>query len=140
MKKVIKRLYQLYKTYDPFELAERKNIIVQFEPLGSILGYYSFHKRVQFIHINEQLEENMQRLVCAHELGHAILHPKVNTSFLKKNTFFSIDKLEMEANLFAVELLMPDEYLYELNNTSITLREAAAMYGVPKEIVHLKNF
>ena len=48
----------------------------------------------------------MQRTVCAHELGHAVLHTHANTPFLRKNTFFSVDKLEIEANTFAALLLI----------------------------------
>ncbi|MGQ0440076.1 ImmA/IrrE family metallo-endopeptidase, partial [Bacillus sp. B-TM1] len=38
----------------------------------------------------------MQRTVCAHELGHAVLHTHANTPFLRKNTFFSISNLSTE--------------------------------------------
>jgi Zn-dependent peptidase ImmA (M78 family) len=46
--------------------------------------------------------------IAVHELGHAFLHQKANTPFLRKNTFFSDEKIEMEANTFAVELLVQD--------------------------------
>jgi len=48
----------------------------------------------------------MQRTVCAHESGHAVLHEEVNTLFLRKNTFLSVDRLEIEANTFAAFLLI----------------------------------
>jgi hypothetical protein len=68
-----------------------------------------------------------------------ILHPTVNTPFLSKHTLFSIDKIEREANEFAVELLMPDEWVYENRNTAMTIYEAAAVYGIPPEVAHLKK-
>lgn len=64
----------------------------------------------------------MQRFICAHELGHLILHPI-------KNTLYSVSKIEVEANIFAVELLVPDESLYGNNHAITTIHEAATVYG-----------
>jgi Zn-dependent peptidase ImmA (M78 family) len=109
IKEIVKRLIKKHKSNDPFQIAKEKNIIILFAELGNTLGFYSSYKRIQFIHINNQLNEMMQRFVCAHELGHAVLHPKSNTPFLRANTLFSVERLEVEANTFAVELLLPDE-------------------------------
>jgi Zn-dependent peptidase ImmA (M78 family) len=68
-------------------------------------------------------------------LGHAVLHPRANTPFLKANTFFSVERIEREANEFAVELLMPDTVVREYQ----TIYEAAAACGVPEEVVRLKR-
>ncbi|MFA5385880.1 MAG: ImmA/IrrE family metallo-endopeptidase [Eubacteriales bacterium] len=106
------------------------------EPLGSTLGYYSTYKRIKFIHINHWLDDASQRFVCAHELGHAILHPKINTPFLKKHTFFSINRYEQETNEFAVELLVSDQAVYEYD----TLEKVALACGVPQELIYLKKY
>ncbi|MFA2692930.1 ImmA/IrrE family metallo-endopeptidase [Bacillus mycoides] len=129
-----------YETINPFEIARRKNIIVLFENLGETLGFYNTYKRFKFIHINNQIDEITQRFVCAHELGHALLHPKANTPFLRNQTFFSVDRLEIEANTFAVELLLTDEMVSEYQNTRLSIREIAEIYGVPGEFSRLKNF
>ncbi len=140
IKEIVKSLVDKYKSNDPFEIAKTRNILLFHWPLGNILGYYTMRRRVQMIYINTTIEDDyLKRFVCAHELGHALLHPKVNTSFLRINTFFSIDKIEREANQFAVELLMPDELLYENHDTVMTVQEAAASYGVPYELAHLKK-
>lgn len=134
IKQIVTRLIKLYRTNDPYEIAAQKDIQVLFEKLGNILGYFNYYKRIPMIHINCGLEEPKQRFVCAHELGHRILHPNVNTPFLRENTFMSIDRIEREANEFAVELLIPDEALFQMS-----IYEAAATYGVPEEVAHLKN-
>ena len=139
-KQLANRLVTKYKTNNPFYIANHKGIHVIFEQLGSIYGYYNYYKRIKIIHINEQLDESLQRFTCAHELGHALLHHDINTTFLKSKTFFTTDKIEREANTFAVELLMPDEYLYEFKDTGLTIYDAAEMYGVPKEVCKLKVF
>ena len=55
----------------------------------------------------------MERHVLAHELGHAILHPKTNITYLESNTFYSKEKFEIAANTFAAELLIEDSMFHE---------------------------
>jgi Zn-dependent peptidase ImmA (M78 family) len=143
MRKMIKQtvleLIKKHGTNDPFEIAAQKNVLVLYEELGNIYGYFNKYKRIPMIHINRDLSEHDQLFTCAHELGHRVMHPDVNTPFLKKNTLFSVDRIEREANEFAVELLMPDHLLQEYRDAGMTIREAAAIFGVPREIVHLKK-
>lgn len=133
------KMIKTHDTNNPFEIAAERGITLLYEPLGETLGYYNCYKRIQFIHINNALNERLQRFVCAHELGHAILHHDSNTSFLKANTFYSIDRIEIEANTFAVELLLPDEVIYQHKDSILSINEVARIYGVPKEVAHLKN-
>ena len=49
----------------------------------------------------------------AHELGHAIMHRKQNCYFIKHKTLLFNSKIEIEANKFAVDLLISDEQLFE---------------------------
>ncbi|MFC7064010.1 ImmA/IrrE family metallo-endopeptidase [Halobacillus seohaensis] len=139
VKKKVDSLIRKHNTNCRFQIAEKIGIQVQFEPLGEILGYYSRHFRIPFIHINENIGEDQIGFVCGHELGHATLHPKSNTPFLKKHTYYSTHKIEREANGFAVELLIPDEDLDDFKDHNITIYEAANMYGIPKDLVQLKT-
>ncbi len=134
------KMIRRHKTNNPFEIAEEKGITLLYEPLGKTLGYYSCYKRIQFIHINNTLNERTQKFVCAHELGHALLHRDSNTSFLKANTFYSIDRIEVEANTFAVELLLTDESVYKYKDSNLSIKEVASIYGVPHEVAHLKKY
>lgn len=140
IKQVVEKMIRKHGTNNPFEIASQKGIVLMFESLGKIYGYHHTFHRIQIIHINDELNEPMKRFVCAHELGHAVLHPELSTSFLRKNPLFCMDKIEREANEFAVELLLSDEVLYTYQGTDATIYEAAAAYGIPKEVVHLKNF
>jgi len=139
IKQIVEKLVKKHGTNNPFEIASQKGIVLLFEQLGGIYGYHHSFKRINIIHINSELDEFMQRFVCAHELGHAVLHPELSTSFLQKNTLFCMDKVEREANEFAVELLLPDDFLCTYRNTDMTIYEAAATYGVPSELIHLKK-
>lgn len=138
-KKKAAELIKKYKTNDPFYIAEHKGISILYEALGGTFGYYNRYKRIKFIHINNDLNETMQKFVCAHELGHAVMHCDANTPFLKRKTFFSTDKIEVEANTFAVELLMPDNVLYSYKDSNLTIYDVCEQYSVPRDLAHIKN-
>lgn len=139
IKAVAEAMARKYHTRNPFDLAEAKKIIVLFEPLGSIMGFYNRCYRQSFIHINQELDGYQSTFTCAHELGHAILHAKVNTPFLRKHTMFSVDRLELEANRFAITLLYSDEELKDFLSRPID--DAATYMGVPRKLAEyrLKN-
>ena len=52
---------------------------------------------------------------------------------------FSTDREEIEANRFAVELLIPDDS-FEYETTNLTIREVSASYRIPVEVIQLKFF
>jgi Zn-dependent peptidase ImmA (M78 family) len=119
-----------HKTNNPYDIADKRNIIVRFLPLGNTLGFYMKNVRHQVITINSDINEHLMKFVCAHELGHAILHPNENTPFLHKNTLFSKDKIELQANFFAVNLLLYGENLKNYETKYQVLRE----HGIPLEM------
>ena len=130
------RLTKKYNTSDPFELADALKISVFFEELGTINGYYNKPLRMKQIHINQNLSERDAKFTCAHELGHAILHPNASTPFLRSKTFLSVDKLETEANTFAVNLLIPDETILE--NLNYTTDQLSRLLGYNRKLIELR--
>lgn len=106
-------------------------------PLKSILGYYTRYKRIQCIILKDDLPDEMQKFVCAHEIGHSICHATLNTQWLKQHTLFSTDRIEREASTFAVELLLPDELLQEYADYS--LYSVARLAGIPQGMEQLKR-
>lgn len=128
---------ELYNTNNPFEIARERNIGILYEPMKTTYGFYVRYRRFQNIILNNELPKEMQRFVCAHELAHSILHADLNVPKLTRYTFFSRDKFEVQANTFAVELLLPDELLREYPDCSIY--QLAASFGVPREFVDLKS-
>ena len=126
-----------YNTNNPFDIARERNIGILYEPMKMTLGFYVRYRRFQHIILNDDLSEGMQRFVCAHELGHSILHADLNVPKLTRYTMFSRDKFEVQANTFAVELLLPDELLREY--PECTVYQLARSVGVPEEFVELKQ-
>lgn len=132
---IVQLVVNKHKTHNPFEIAEAWHIKILYEPLGSVMGYHSHAFRQHFIHINQDLNEREAHFVCAHELGHIILHPQVNTNFLLRRTFFSVGKIERQANTFAVELLT-----HEMTPTDgYTIANCVAEYGIPYDYVKLRH-
>lgn len=135
IKATAERIVRYCETRNPFTAAKSLGIIVLYEPLGSVRGYYSKARRQKFIHINDDLPEYLQRFVCAHELGHSILHPDASTPFLRNNTLFSVDKLEIAANRFAACFLLSDNDLREYLQCEYTTGQIAACSGLPESLV-----
>lgn len=123
--KAISKLVKKYGTNNPFEIAEIMGIQIIYMDLGSIHGFYRVYKRVKTIVINNRLKAWERKFVCAHELGHAIKHPNLNISFLKNNTFYSIGKIENEANKFALYLLLHGKNFEDYETKHDLLRENA---------------
>lgn len=82
------------------------------------------------------MSESEQCFACAHELGHALLHPDANTPFLTKYTYLSVDKYEIEANKFALELLVPDELLLEYQDC--TIDQVSRAIGYQRNLIELR--
>lgn len=129
-------LINKYNTNNPFRIAKELKIIIRFCALGNILGYHLYDSRFSVINLNENLTDGLRTFVCAHELGHAVLHKGVATNLLKYHSFFSTGYIEREAHTFAVELILPDDYLRE--NSDFGLYHLAEMHGIPQNLARLK--
>ncbi|MEY9979735.1 ImmA/IrrE family metallo-endopeptidase [Lysinibacillus sp. RC79] len=138
IKTLIEKQNIKYNTTCPFKLAKYLNIqVIEYDLHEEIRGYYKYDRRNKYIVINSNLSEEWKRIVCAHELGHALLHPRLNTPFMCNRTFFSVDKVEVQANTFAAYLLIPDENLVD-SYEQMTIYDIATLYNVPVELAELK--
>lgn len=135
IRETVRGLCLKYDTINPYELAECLGIDVIYQKLGQVRGYYFCQNRIKLIYINNDLADYTEKFVLAHELGHAVMHPKSCTPFLQ-TTFWSVNRLEIEANKFAAELLITDDDLQE--HWEYSVDELAMFYGLPKEIIELR--
>lgn len=72
----------------------------------------------------------------AHELGHAILHRKENCYFIRNKTLLLNSKIEIEANKFAMELLIQDSDLSNYNE--FTVEQLARVTGYHQRLIELR--
>jgi len=134
MEHIDQRVQELLKEHNtncPFKIAKERGILVIQENLGSLYGYCNKAFRIPMIHINENLSEGEKIFTCGHELTHAIEHPDINTPFLKKNTFFSTDKFEMEAHYLSIQLIFAQDFF----DDQVSLSEAVEYYGIPEKLI-----
>lgn len=140
MKRTIRQLVAYYKkkfdTSDPFEIADALHIEVQIGNLGSRSGCYMYLKKHRCIFLNENLSKHEMNLVMAHELGHAVLHPKENCYFIKNKTLLLNSKNEIEANKFAMELLVDDDILEE--NRDFSAEQLSRILGYHQKLIELR--
>lgn len=132
----VNKLVRLHKTRNPFELIKGMNVILVFYPLDGVRGFYQYFQRNNIIYIDEHLPKNEQLFVCAHELGHMILHKKTNAVFMDTRTNFNTNKYEIEANKFAMELLLSDEMLHEHKECSI--EQLSRLFGYNEKLIELR--
>ena len=136
IRKKVKSLVRFYRSNDPFEIIKGMNVILVSYPLDNVRGFYQYFQRNHIIYIDERLSEEEKRFVCAHELGHMILHKRTNAIFMDYRTFFNVNKYEQEANRFAIELLLPDDLMKEYEE--FTIEQIARLTGYSKKMIELR--
>ena len=134
----VNRLVRFYKTRDPFEMIKGMNIILVNYPLEGVRGFYQYFQRNNIIYLDEKLSDSERRFVLAHELGHMILHKKSNAIFMDTRTQFNTSKYEQEANLFAMELLLPDQILDEYAQSGYSTEQLSRITGYYTELIKIR--
>jgi Predicted Zn peptidase len=135
IKKLVSYYVKKFNTRNPFEIADYLGILYQMGNIGCE-GCYMFLKNHRYIFLNHHLSEHEISLVMAHELGHAILHKKQNCYFIRNKTLLLNSKTEIEANKFAIELLIPNEKLLEFKEFNI--EQLSRILGYSVQLVKLR--
>ena len=144
LSKVGSRLVKRCGTRDPFSIARQLGIelLLRDRTSGLFLkGMYRVIKRSRFIFINKNLSGRMQRIVCAHEIGHDQLHRNLaKGSAIQEFMLYDMTtKPEYEANIVAAEILLDTdeilEYIYDYGYTS---EQIARAMGTDINLVALK--
>lgn len=138
IKKRVCNLIKKYGTNDPFRLAEELGVLTVYADLCKIQGYL-YRKRRRCIILNENLpDEVAERMVMAHELGHALLHKRGICYYIGGITLNLKDMNEVEANRFAAELMIPDEYLLDAKYCNYTIEQLSKLTGYPERLIKLR--
>ena len=138
-------------TRDPFRIAQELGIEVLFcDDFGPLKGMYRVIKRNRFIFINKDLSSRMQRIVCAHELGHDQLHRHLaKGNALQEFMLYDMrSRPEYEANIVAAEILLPDDdvleliydYGYDVEQIACQLKSDINLVNMKTEILRYKGY
>jgi Zn-dependent peptidase ImmA (M78 family) len=99
---------------EPEQVAKALGLRVIAEPFdGEISGALLQTEEATLIGVNSKHPKTRQHFSIAHEIGHFILHKMKGPHFDRKillrgpKSSLAVDPLEIEANRFAAELLMP---------------------------------
>ena len=138
----VNSIIKKYGTRDPFCICRSMNIRIYYKDLGNALkAYYFYQSRIRNIVINSSSSGIVRRTLCAHELGHAVLHGNLAAmrGFRELELFDLSAPAEYEANLFAAELIIPDDELFELlNENDKSFFSIAKELCVPAELLDFK--
>jgi Zn-dependent peptidase ImmA (M78 family) len=134
--KVKKQLH----TSNLYEIADSLGVDVSFDDLGCLKGLFTTCEGYMFIVINENLEEIMMKIVLAHELGHVLLHRHLaeNGQFREFSLYDMASKPEMEANIFAANILLTDKEVLSTAQEGYDSETVAKMLYVPHQLLLIK--
>lgn len=132
----VDKLVRKYKTRNPFEMVTGMNVILVYHPLEGVRGFYQYFKRNNIIYIDETLSDTEKSFVLAHELGHMLLHKKNNAIFMDTRTCLNTSRYEMEADMFAMHLLVSDEDIEEYRD--YTLEQLSRTLEYHQKLIELR--
>lgn len=137
---VANKLIKKYDTRDPFQLCQAIGVEVFYADLGSLKGMYKYLKKNRFAVINENLDSFTKTLVCAHELGHDILHQNLARKVcLQEFILYDMkSRPEYEANLFASEILLPDDIILNLARDGYDIEQISKELCTDINLIALK--
>lgn len=138
-----KTLIEKYGRITPDELASNLGINVWPRNFARQKGVYTLILGEKYVFIKEDLSDEMHNIVLMHEIGHDRLHSDVLTEkglLTEKADLFdnSSDIMEHEANIFAAEMLLPDEDVLELVYQGFTAPQVASALNADINLVALK--
>ncbi|MDO4650298.1 MAG: ImmA/IrrE family metallo-endopeptidase [Eubacteriales bacterium] len=112
------RLVRLAGCHNADTIAKELGITIIPVKFSSQKGVYKVIERNRYIFIKDNLDDIMRNIVILHEIGHDQLHRGNETIFQEFNIFdMQGDIMEYEANLFAAQILLPDDdiidYIYQ---------------------------
>lgn len=139
----VEKVKKQYCETDPFKLCKAMGIVLLFQSLGTdpdaVKGFFLECKRIRTITVNSDLPYIIQKIIVAHELGHAVMHRNHGISaFHEVMMYDESSVLEKEANLFAAEFYLDDDEVLETLNADTTFFGAAASLYVPMELLDFK--
>ena len=139
---IVKKLIKKHNTRDPQKLATRMGIHILYrDDYVDLKGMYTVIERNRYIFLNNNLSEDELKTVCAHEIGHDVLHRTLAKSTpLKQLTLYDMtSRTESEANMFASSLLVNDQELLSLVEEGVDSVESAAYHlGVDVNLVLMR--
>jgi len=136
IKPLAEKLAREHDTRDPFVIASSMKYVLIDAQLEGVRGFYQYARRRHIMYVDSDLPPQDRRWVCAHELGHSLLHKNLNRIFMDSYTFMTTNRFEREADRFAVSLLISDAELLDFTGCSIA--QIAECYGLNYDLAEYR--
>ncbi|MBR4234623.1 MAG: ImmA/IrrE family metallo-endopeptidase [Clostridia bacterium] len=136
-----RRVLELTGSRDPFRAARELGIdVLTRDDFVSQKGAFCMVIGCPFIFLNGRLTDEESVTVCAHELGHAMLHRKqaVRGALCEFDLFDMATGMEYEANVFAAEFLIDTADMREYFASGLDVYAAAGALGVNVNLLLIK--
>lgn len=125
-------------------LAKALGAKIRYAPLDdSLSGMAHIQDDVAIIGVNSMHHPHRQRFTIAHEIAHLLLHREYIANAVHVDKDFVInrdevaasgtDALEIDANTFAAELLMPADWLRSAMTREVDLEDKNALADIAKK-------
>ena len=150
IKETVDRIYDAFEVSRniPIDLDELlNNLEIQLQEDSELIfeGKIEKHHCDTILSIKHHRDEERRRFAIAHTLGHYFLHFSDDDKEFKDSVFYrnlDYNNEEVEANEFALNLLMPEEEYkkyaennaYNFKNNTCDVRKIAEYFKVPKQI------
>ncbi|MCY4674360.1 MAG: ImmA/IrrE family metallo-endopeptidase [Bacteroidetes bacterium] len=126
------------------EIAEQSGVNVVFADFGEhkekVAGYCDF--RSSRLYVNHEERRVRQNFTIAHELGHWLLHKDLFENDPDKHVVLprfskpdTNDPLELEANTFAANLLVPDRLLRPVASGFVQIKTLMRLFDVSRTMM-----
>jgi Zn-dependent peptidase ImmA (M78 family) len=119
------------------EAVEQKNIMVivsngyhgkwQIDKNNPVRGFSLYYEQVPVIVVKKQASLGAQTFTLMHELGHLILHKE--SAIDNDEDFYTYEGNEKEANIFAGNILIPDDFLSQIDVQALLHLQVEAYSG-----------
>ena len=138
-----KQLKKKYDETEPERLAEQMKILVSREPMGLFegccKGFFLVHRRKNTLPSTAICRTSCRKWCWPMSWDTASCIPVLPARpFHEVILFDTADQKEYEANVFASELLLPDEAVLEVLNDDMFFFQAAKALYVPSELLDFK--
>jgi len=141
--KFVKACEAVYGTRDPEDIfIQRKAALRRGAPEG-LRGLIFVAGGAVIVDVSPSLSESLRKMTLAHLLGHAVLHRKrimSGKTYEEPCDAAALSPAEREADLFAAELLIPDDEILALHESGMNEGQLAASFGALRDLVPHKLF
>ncbi len=133
-KELARQLKSQLGTNDPVHICELYHYhIFKAKLPRNTKGFYTKLYGSISIFVNDKLPPEHFRYICAHELGHALMHEEINV--MHKDFQGDCEQMELEADEFAFWLLMEDKWMASYRLGRISVVQLSEITHMPMEVI-----